>query len=416
MGFSANQLRALRRNVDRRNLRTRKVESGRELTYIEGWHAIAEANRIFGFDSWDRETLESRCVLAREIRGAFTAIYIARVRIAVRADGQAIIREGHGTGESQGTHPGEVHDKAIKAAETDATKRALATFGKPFGLSLYLSRRSTERKRPSLNEQPRGTQDVVLPVARLEQVSKTDTYRVRTPDSGRRRTRQQLGSDGRYYVPVRAEPSSNSFHAILAKEHAVNEHVVNESIGSANTETPPAERTTAAADRVTKNEDTVRASHAAQTALLIARPRRVRDKEHLAFVANQPCLLCGRTPSDAHHLRCAQPRAMSRKVSDEFTVPLCRTHHRQLHHAGDEAAWWNDLGVDPFPIAQDLWQQTRGRNESVVKNATSLDARMVGPESESKKAGVCSSEGSSPSSNEPANERQASAISATQKG
>ena len=113
MAFSANQLRALRRDVDRRNLRTRQVENGRVLTYIEGWHAVAEANRIFGFDGWDRETLESRCVLAREIRGSFTAIYIARVRIKVRANGEIIIREGHGTGESHGSNPGEAHDKAI---------------------------------------------------------------------------------------------------------------------------------------------------------------------------------------------------------------------------------------------------------------------------------------------------------------
>jgi hypothetical protein len=73
----------------------------------------------------------------------------------------------------------------------------------------------------------------------------------------------------------------------------------------------------------------------------------------------EPCLLCGRTPSDAHHLRFAQPRALGRKVSDEFTVPLCRTHHRQLHQSGNEVAWWADMGIDPLPIAQDLWAEFR---------------------------------------------------------
>ena len=98
---------------------------------------ISEANRIFGFDAWSRETVETRCVLARENRGSFVAVYVAKVRITVHADGATIVREGHGSGEGRGTSPGEVHDIALKAAETDATKRALATFGKPFGLELY---------------------------------------------------------------------------------------------------------------------------------------------------------------------------------------------------------------------------------------------------------------------------------------
>ena len=87
---------------------------------------------------------KSRCVLARENRGSFTAVYIAKVRITVQADGTTIVREGHGSGEGRGTSPGEVHDIALKAAETDATKRAFATFGKPFGLELYRK----EKKQP----------------------------------------------------------------------------------------------------------------------------------------------------------------------------------------------------------------------------------------------------------------------------
>src|SRR5450631_4900617 len=136
MGFSAKQVQALRRNLDHRYIRKREAH-GRELFYVEGWYAITEANRIFGFDGWNRETVESRCVLARENRGTFLAVYLARIRVTVHADGAIVIREGHGTGEGRGTSPGEVHDIALKAAETDATKRALATFGRPFGLALY---------------------------------------------------------------------------------------------------------------------------------------------------------------------------------------------------------------------------------------------------------------------------------------
>jgi hypothetical protein len=73
--------------------------------------------------------------------------------------------------------------------------------------------------------------------------------------------------------------------------------------------------------------------------LAIGEPRRIRDKAHRKFISSQACLVCGRQPSDAHHLRSAQPRALSRKVSDEFTVPLCRIHHREVHHGGDEAAF-----------------------------------------------------------------------------
>ena len=145
MGFSAKQVQALRRNPDHRHIRTREAH-GRELTYLEGWYAISEANRIFGFDGWSRETIESKCVLARENRGTFLAVYIARVRVTVQADGATIIREGHGTGEGRGTSPGEVHDIALKAAETDATKRALATFGRPFGLELYRGGKATAHK------------------------------------------------------------------------------------------------------------------------------------------------------------------------------------------------------------------------------------------------------------------------------
>jgi hypothetical protein len=93
--------------------------------------------------------------------------------------------------------------------------------------------------------------------------------------------------------------------------------------------------------------------------LAIGEPRRIRDKAHRKFVSSQACLICGRQPSDPHHLRSAQPRALSRKVSDEFTVPLCRIHHREVHRGGDEAAWWDKFGVDPYLVAAALWAQTR---------------------------------------------------------
>jgi hypothetical protein len=93
--------------------------------------------------------------------------------------------------------------------------------------------------------------------------------------------------------------------------------------------------------------------------LTVAAPRRYRNREHLRYVAQQACLLCGRKPSDPHHLGFTQPRALGRKVSDEFAVPLCRGHHRAVHRSRDERAWWRQAGIDPIN-ARRLWKVTRG--------------------------------------------------------
>jgi ERF superfamily len=95
-----------------------------------------------------------------------------------------------------------------------------------------------------------------------------------------------------------------------------------------------------------------------KTVLIFPETRRIRDREHVRFVAKQPCLICGRVPSDPHHLRFAQNRALGRKVSDEFTVPLCRGHHRAVHRCGDEAAWWSKTRIDPMAAARALWLRT----------------------------------------------------------
>ena len=92
---------------------------------------------------------------------------------------------------------------------------------------------------------------------------------------------------------------------------------------------------------------------------IAAKTIRLRDKEHCKFVATQPCVVCGRTPAEAHHIRFAQPRALNRKVSDEYTVPVCRLHHRDLHSYGDEASWWAAVSIDPLPIALELWRRSR---------------------------------------------------------
>lgn len=301
MGFSTKQLRALRRDVDRRKIRTREI-NGRELSYVEGWHLIAEANRIFGFDGWTRETVESRCILSREVRGTCYAAYACKVRISVFANGRTVIREGHGTGEGQGPSAGEAHDTAIKAAETDATKRALATFGKPFGLSLYLGDRARlptgNGRQPLFSSRYPSTTAPGAPTASGARHAGNGILPEQTPAVGHE---QEMSVSGPELI-----------------------------VGSQNT----------------------------QSTLPLSYRRRVRDRDHLKFVTNHACLQCGRWPSDAHHITYAQPRALGMKVSDEFTVPLCRLHHREVHRARDEKSWWTDLKIDPLAVANRLWQES----------------------------------------------------------
>jgi hypothetical protein len=96
-------------------------------------------------------------------------------------------------------------------------------------------------------------------------------------------------------------------------------------------------------------------------------PRRLRDRDHVRHVAQQSCLVCGRKPCDAHHLRFVQTRALGRKVSDEFTVPLCRGHHRELHRHGDEAKWWRKIAIDPMPVARELWLDTHPQTSVPIR-------------------------------------------------
>ena len=120
----------------------------------------------------------------------------------------------------------------------------------------------------------------------------------------------------------------------------------------------------------------------ASQVIIITKPTRERDRNHLRLVATQPCLICGRTPSDAHHLKFAEQPAMGRKVSDKFTVPVCRIHHRDLHKRGNERSWWEAQGIDPLPIAANLWLTSHSdelaSNASDVDRATTLNGKHPG--------------------------------------
>jgi DNA recombination protein Rad52 len=318
MGFSAKQVLALKRALDYRHVRTREAH-GKALSYIEGWYAISEANRIFGFDGWSRETIDSKCVLARENRGSFTVVYTARVRITVQADGAIVIREGHGTGEGRGSSPGEVHDIALKAAETDATKRALATFGRPFGLALYGNGKAAIAAPPLKISSP-PPQAAAAPGPKAHDQAQPKVGLARDDTTAIPRPSRYYGRQR--YLATRDMPPWN-----LAP-------------GQSPEPAPhPLSKTTVPGDpSIVPADPELFPGRIDKSVLTHAEPKRLRDKNHLRFVASQPCLICGRQPSDPHRLRFAQPRAIGLKVSDEFTVPLCRSHHSQLHRAGNEVA------------------------------------------------------------------------------
>ena len=135
-------------------------------------------------------------------------------------------------------------------------------------------------------------------------------------------------------------------------------------------EDPPAEQDAWAATQEIR-------SRIDKSVLAIPVARRLRDKSHLRFVAKQPCLVCGRQPCDPHHLRIAQSRGLSLKVSDEFTVPLCRAHHRELHSAGKETDWWSKMGIEPLGVARGLWLGTRPLPEISAPPECSKAARSI---------------------------------------
>jgi hypothetical protein len=114
---------------------------------------------------------------------------------------------------------------------------------------------------------------------------------------------------------------------------------------------------------ITESTDPDQAQGIDKSILTVAAPRRYRNREHLRYVAQQACLVCGRKPSDPHHLGFTQPRALGRKVSDEFAVPLCRGHHRGVHRSRDERAWWRQAGIDPIKVARRLWKETHGMGQ-----------------------------------------------------
>ena len=306
MSFTQNQVRKLRSKLKPQHIKTRDAD-GITLSYLEGWHVIAEANRIFGFDGWDRETISSECVWKTQANGRYCAAYVTRIRIRVRAGESVVVREGSGTGESNASSPAQAHEFAAKAAETDATKRALMTFGNAFGLSLYAGAAEARGKLPSGGvtipiEKPRAD------IPTTSRAPQPDAVAINSPKSEAAETTlsnpEAVALEGDTgSTPI--DPKGTTLLVPVAVPHPDWPHF-----------NPLDEGERMNADRQERVD---------KSALALSEPRRIRNSGHLAFVASKPCLICGRNRAHAHHLKFAQPTALGRKVSDEFTVPLCST-------------------------------------------------------------------------------------------
>jgi DNA recombination protein Rad52 len=361
MPFREEQVKLLSGRLDEKFVRTRE-QAGKSLSYIEGWHVIAEANRIFGFDGWDRETVSAECVWQELRREPKACAYATRVRIRVRAGDGFVIREGSGVGQGTGSTLGEAHESALKEAETDATKRALATFGNLFGLALYDKEQAGVRRRVRRTAVKTSAISLSLFTAEGEEECRyempesfcagmREALAAATPEEIERLWARNAPTINRLRAGWPELKTVNGTHYADVLERLYEHHLARSRSGV------PASGAGEPAGSVDKSE------------LAVGEPKRVRDVEHLRFIASLPCLVCGRTPSHAHHLRFAQPRSLGSKVSDEWSVPLCALHHRALHDVGSEERWWIEHGIDAQVEAQRLWQQRKSPDAPTIDSA-----------------------------------------------
>ena len=132
MTFSKDTIAELEKPLPHDVVRER-TQAGQRLSYVEGWYCIAEANRIFGFGGWSCEVVS--VTVLRSDAGGDRYTHVVRVHVRVRVGD--VVRDGIGVGVGQQKDPAAAIELAEKAAETDAQKRALRSFGNRFGLALY---------------------------------------------------------------------------------------------------------------------------------------------------------------------------------------------------------------------------------------------------------------------------------------
>ena len=303
-------------------------------------------------------------------RGEHTVAYTARVRITVRAGKTVVVREGSGSGEARSFSPGQAHELALKSAETDAAKRALASFGNVFGLALYDPDQNGVRK-PS-NGKFNSAPELEIGPWMLRSKEGKATSTLETPQAFAEALRDILKGatdiDELYAIWKQNVATVRALHQ-LYKTHAGAKgsdgiQLVSYLKACARelaTRSAPPSTTDDPVEKQAASLPKLLPTRIDKSILTIGEPKRIRSKKHLRFVAQQPCLICGRSPSQAHHIRFAQPRGLALKVSDEFTVPLCAIHHTENHGTGDERLWWQERKLDPLKVAEQLRNQSMAR-------------------------------------------------------
>lgn len=389
-GFSSAQVELLGQGLDQSRVRHRQTPDGTEIAYVEGWFVLAEANAIFGYAGWEREIVHFERVFEQRRGDETSCGYVCRVKITVLAGRERLVREGTGFGQTKARSPGEAHELAIKAAETDATKRALSTFGNRFGLGLYGKEANSGNGTAHKTGSPPGQ----------DGEASTKNFTLWTPDGGALAEkisaeafctglRQMIANCGTAAMVEALEKHNESQIAKVAdlqlkslrgtlysdilrrllknrKDHLQSKPgvIAQEGVSSAphapdgdatTGEAPPDNDIAAVADVVQADPPGLMPGRIDKSSLAVGVQRRVRDKEHLRAVAQMPCVVCNRQPSHAHHLRFAQQCGLSQKVSDEYVLPLCALHHGDLHRAAREENWWKGQNLDPLPIALELW-------------------------------------------------------------
>ena len=349
-------------------------------SYVEGWHVIAEANRIFGYDAWDRRTVSQPLRVERTLR-RLSRRSLHRQGARQRPSGRHHdCAGGLRNGRRQRPLPrGKLTSLRSKGAETDATKRALATFGNPFGLALYDREQAGVRKARTIKSSaPIGPWVLHSPAGAQE--ASFDK-----PSEFAAALRKSM-SEARDIEILFAIWEQNVDTVRALNKHLKQDHLPNSGVApqlvahlkrcaialvkphAAGTEEVQATSSQALNGGGRQKID--------KSLLTISEPKRHRSKEHLQYVAQQPCLICGRSPSHAHHVRFAQSKGLALKVSDEFTVPLCAIHHSENHSTGDERKWWQKHNIEPLAIARRLWEESckRGEHSAADQGDTGIAA------------------------------------------
>jgi Rad52/22 family double-strand break repair protein len=283
------------------------------------------------------------------------------VRVSVRAGDIIIVREGSGTGEGKAPTPGQAHELALKGAETDATKRALATFGNPFGLALY--------DREQLGVRKPKDDALSLGPWLLRSASGAEVASFDKPSGFAEALRNALTEacdiELLFAIWEHNVDTVRALNRSLKQDHlarsGIAPQLVNHfkqcAIGLVKRSATryDGSQMTLAGDGPSLKID--------KSVLTIGELKCHRSKEHLQYVAQQPCLICGRSPARAHHIRFAQRKGLGLKVSDEFAVPLCAIHHADNHKTGDERTWWKERKVEPLAAALKLWEESQQREQ-----------------------------------------------------